>query len=145
MKDKETKRWTTYEPFYVELDGRKVADIVITNHACERWTSRISAEGGTFEAISAYLWSRLKDGQIAPYYQSEQDVYLVDGDLVVVADFGVMEHDTDVAGNPLYKMIVITFLGKLSETIELRDLRSYYAWLRHSRRMTLVKNSRKRR
>jgi hypothetical protein len=42
-------------------------------------------------------------------------------------------------------MIVVTFLGRMSETMELRDLKTYYSWLRHSRRMTLIKNNRKRR
>jgi hypothetical protein len=70
---------------------------------------------------------------------------LIDEDLVVVAEFAELENETDIVGNPLHKMIIVTFLGKMSETIELRDLKSYYSWLRHSRRMTLIKNSRKRR
>ncbi|MNR60577.1 hypothetical protein D3C85_1820950 [compost metagenome] len=61
-----------------------------------------------------------------------------------VAEFADAPNDMDLLGNPLHKMIVVTFLGRMSETIELRDLKSYYSWLRHSRRMTLVKNSRKR-
>ena len=54
-----------------------------------------------------------------------------------------MEGETDLAGGPVHKMIVVTFLGRMSETMELRDLRTYYSWLRHSRRMTLVKSARK--
>lgn len=137
-------RWSTYEPFFVTLGDKKVADIVITNHARLRWTDRISKENSSIEEISAFLWEKLKNNQIASYYRNEQDVYLVDDDLVVVAEFAQLENETDIIGNPLHKMIIVTFLGLMSETIELRDLKSYYSWLRHSRRMTLIKNSRKR-
>ncbi|WP_068774546.1 hypothetical protein [Paenibacillus sp. FJAT-26967] len=145
MRDKIMDRWSTYEPFYVILNDKKIADIVITNHARLRWADRIESEKTGFEDICDYLWEKLKDGQIASYYKNEQDVYLVEDDLVMVAEFSVIENETDIAGNPLHKMIIVTFLGRMSETIELRDLKSYYSWLRHSRRMTLIKNSRKRR
>jgi hypothetical protein len=55
-----------------------------------------------------------------------------------------LKDETDIAGNPLHKMVIVTFLGKVSEDIQLRDLKAYYSWLRHSRRMTLVKHGRKR-
>ncbi len=90
------------------------------------------------------MWQCLKKGRIEPYYRNEQDVYLIDDDLVFVAEFATLDKETDLTGNPLHKMIIVTFLGRMSETIELRDLKSYYSWLRHSRRMTLIKNSRKR-
>ncbi len=144
MRDKIMGRWSTYGPFFVPLGDKKVADIVITNHARLRWTDRVSGENTSFEDICAFLWARLKNEKIVPYYRNEQDVYLIDEDLVMVAEFSLLENETDVAGNPLHKMIVVTFLGKMSETIELRDLKSYYSWLRHSRRMTLIKNGRKR-
>ncbi|MUT66799.1 hypothetical protein [Paenibacillus sp. NEAU-GSW1] len=144
MKDKVTKRWSTYETFYIDLGDKKVADIVITNHARSRWSDRVESEKTGFEDIAAFLWECLKQNRVKSYYRNEQDVYLIDDDLVFVAEFNVSEHDTDLLGNPLHKMIVVTFLGRMSETIELRDLKSYYSWLRHSRRMTLVKNSRKR-
>ncbi|AHD06078.1 hypothetical protein ABNB59_10715 [Paenibacillus larvae] len=143
MKDKIMDRWSTYEPFYVVLVDKKVADIVITNHARSRWADRIESNNSSIEAICNFLWDRLKNNRIVPYYRNEQDVYLIDDDLVMVAEFAVLENETDIAGNPLYKMIVVTFLGRMSETIELRDLKTYYSWLRHSRRMTLIKNSRK--
>lgn len=143
MKDKVMDRWSTYEPFYVVLGDKKVADIVITNHARSRWVDRIERNNSSIEAICNFLWDRLKNNHIVPYYRNEQDVYLIDDDLVMVAEFAVLENETDIAGNPLYKMIVVTFLGRMSETIELRDLKTYYSWLRHSRRMTLIKNSRK--
>jgi hypothetical protein len=126
------------------LGDKKVADIVITNHAKSRWTDRVETERTGFEDIADYMWECLKQGRIEPYYRNEQDVYLIDDDLVFVAEFASMSGETDLAGNPLHKMIVVTFLGRMSETIELRDLKSYYSWLRHSRRMTLIKNSRKR-
>jgi hypothetical protein len=145
MKDKIMGRWSTYEPFYVTLGDKKVADIVITNHARIRWADRISGESSSFEEICAFLWDKLKNDKMEPYYRNEQDVYLIDEDLVVVAEFADLENESDLVGNPLHKMIIVTFLGKMSETIELRDLKSYYSWLRHSRRMTLIKSSRKRR
>ncbi|MNI45904.1 hypothetical protein D3C73_1003440 [compost metagenome] len=144
MRDKIMGRWSTYEPFFVQLGDKKVADIVITNHARLRWKDRISEDNDSFEEICAFLWGKLKNNQVTPYYRNEQDVYLVDDDLVVVAEFSNLDNETDITGNPLHKMIIVTFLGKMSETMELRDLKSYYSWLRHSRRMTLIKNSRKR-
>ena len=121
-----------------------MADIVITNHARSRWTDRIESEKTGFEDIADFMWQCLKQGRVEPYYRNEQDVYLIDDDLVFVAEFSSLPGETDLLGNPLHKMIVVTFLGRMSETIELRDLKSYYSWLRHSRRMTLIKNSRKR-
>jgi hypothetical protein len=144
MRDKIMGRWSTYESFFVPLGDKRVADIVITNHARLRWADRVSGENSSFEDICAFLWERLKNDRIVSYYRNEQDVYLIDEDLVMVAEFSLLENETDITGNPLHKMIVVTFLGKMSETIELRDLKSYYSWLRHSRRMTLIKNSRKR-
>lgn len=144
MRDKTMERWSTYEPYHVALGDKKVADIVVTNHARSRWVDRVESEKTGYEDIAAFLWEKLKTGKIESYYRNEQDVYLIDDDLVVVAEFAVLESETDIAGNPLHKMIIVTFLGRMSETIELRDLKSYYSWLRHSRRMTLIKNSRKR-
>jgi hypothetical protein len=144
VKDKMTRRWSTYESFYIDLGDKKVADIVITNHAKSRWLDRIESEKTGFEDIAEFLWECLKQGRVEPYYRNEQDVYLIDDDLVFVAEFAESLTETDITGVPLHKMIIVTFLGRMSETIELRDLKSYYSWLRHSRRMTLVKSSRKR-
>lgn len=144
MKEKLMKRWSTYESFYVELGDKKVTDIVITNHAQSRWLDRISTDKSHFMDIADFMWECLKQDRIKPYYRNEQDVYIIDGDLIFVAEFTETLSETDIVGNPLHKMIIVTFLGRMSETIELRDLKSYYSWLRHSRRMTLVKNSRKR-
>lgn len=144
MRDKSMDRYSTYEPFYVVLGGKKIADIIITNHAQARWADRVESQKTGFDDICAYLWRQLKRNNIRPYYRNEPDVYVVDDDLVMVAEFATLDDKTDIAGNPLHKMIVVTFLGRMSETIELRDLKTYYSWLRHSRRMTLIKNSRKR-
>lgn len=138
-------RWSTYEPFYVLLGDKKVANVVITNHARARWNDRIAKEEADIESIAAFIWDSLKQNRIISYYRNEQDVFLIDDDLVVVAEFVESDTEFDLAGEPLSKMIIVTFLGKMSETMELRDLKTYYSWLRHSRRMTLVKNSRKHR
>ncbi|EPY04211.1 hypothetical protein AZ66_24410 [Paenibacillus sp. E194] len=145
MRDKVMNRWSTYEPFYVLLGDKKVANVVITNHARARWNDRIAKEEADIESIAAFIWDSLKQNRIISYYRNEQDVFLIDDDLVVVAEFVESDTEFDLAGDPLSKMIIVTFLGKMSETMELRDLKTYYSWLRHSRRMTLVKNSRKHR
>ena len=144
MKDRMSeRRWSTYESFHVVLGDKMVAEIVITNHAKVRWEDRIEGERTELHSIEDFLWTCLKEGRIKPYYRNEHDVYLIDDDLVFVAEFAALDNGTDLLGNPLHKMIVVTFLGRMSETIELRDLKSYYSWLRHSRRMTLLKNGRK--
>ncbi|MEW9106375.1 hypothetical protein [Paenibacillus sp.] len=145
MRDKVMNRWSTYEPFYVLLGDKKVANVVITNHARSRWIDRIAKEEADVESIAAFILDSLKQNRIISYYRNEQDVFLIDDDLVVVAEFVESDTEFDLAGDPLSKMIIVTFLGKMSETMELRDLKTYYSWLRHSRRMTLVKNSRKHR
>ncbi|MFB6365099.1 hypothetical protein ACFCP7_13645 [Paenibacillus elgii] len=127
------------------LRGKPIADIVVTHHARTRWVDRVETEKTGFHDITAFLWSKLKSNSIQPYYKNEQDVYLIDEDLVMVAEFVKLDASESAVVAEAYKMIVVTFLGRMSETMELRDLRSYYSWLRHSRRMTLIKNSRKRR
>jgi len=144
MKDRKTIRWSTYEPFFAVLDSYLVADVVVTHHARDRWNERIDILGGEVDDICDYVWDKLKESKITPYYKNEKEVFLIEDDLVMVAEFNVMENETDLIGNPLHKMIIVTFLGKLSESLELRDLRTYYSWLRHSRRMTLIKSGRKR-
>src|SRR5690606_8044379 len=96
------------------------------------------------EYIADYLWNSLKRQQVELYYAEKEDVYVIDNDLVFVAEFEDSETELDIMGAPLHCMIVVTFLGKMSEIIELRDLKTYYSWLRHGRRMNLLKNNRKR-
>ena len=127
-----------------QLGGKTIADIVVTHHARHRWTDRVESKRTDFHHdITAFLWSKLKTKSIRTYYKNEQDVFLIDEDLVMVAEFTPIEEERS-SSIPAYKMIVVTFLGRMSESVELRDLRSYYSWLRHSRRMTLIKNTRKR-
>ncbi|MBP1904482.1 hypothetical protein J2Z32_001099 [Paenibacillus turicensis] len=142
MRDNITKAKETCESFYVELLDKKVTDVVVTNHAEKRFHDRIQ---DTNVDIARWAWECLKQGRMKPYYRNEQDVYLIDDDIVMVAEFADVPNENNIHDKPLHKMIVVTFLGKMSETMELRDLKSYYSWLRHSRRMTLIKNTRKRR
>jgi len=128
-----------------ELHGRQVADIFITKHARLRWAERVNREQASAGYIRNFMWKQLKKGSIELYYTNEQDVYMIEGDLLVVVEFSELEQASDVTESRRYTLVIVTFLGRMSETIELRDLRSYYAWLRHSRRMTLVKHGRKRR
>ncbi|MCU6795248.1 MULTISPECIES: hypothetical protein [Paenibacillus] len=144
MRDRTIERSNGCEPFFVSLGNKSITDIVITNHAQIRWNDRVEHEKTGFEDICAFLWNRLKAGQIKSYYKNGEDAYLVDDDLVLIAEFTEMENLSET-GPKLHRMVIVTFLGRMSETIELRDLKSYYSWLRHSRRMTLIKNSRKRR
>lgn len=130
---------------HIPLGDKRVADIVITHHAGRRYADRIGQGDSEVHEIAKWAWTWLREGRITPYYRNEQDVYLVDDDLVMVAEFADLPDQFDEGGRPLHRMIVVTFLGRMSETIELRDLKSYYSWLRHSRRMTLMKNTRKRR
>ncbi|WP_028550341.1 hypothetical protein [Paenibacillus sp. UNC451MF] len=144
MRDKAAHRSNNCEPYYVALGDKKITDIVITNHARIRWTDRVENQKTGYDDICDFLWSKLKEGKIKSYYKNGEDVYLVDDDLVMVAEF-TPDDSEPFTGHRLQRMIIVTFLGRMSETIELRDLKSYYSWLRHSRRMTLIKNSRKRR
>jgi hypothetical protein len=142
MRDNITKAKETCESFYVELLDKRVTDVVVTNHAEKRFHDRIQDKNVD---IAHWAWECLKQGRMKPYYRNEQDVYLIDDDIVMVAEFADIPNENNIHEKPLHKMIVVTFLGKMSETMELRDLKSYYSWLRHSRRMTLIKNTRKRR
>jgi hypothetical protein len=145
MKDRAAGRSNDGEPFYAVLGDKRIADIVITNHARIRWVDRVESEKTGYDDICEFLWDRLRAGQMNSYYKNEEDVYLVEDDLVVVAEFTDWESNTSYSGPRLHRMVIVTFLGRMSETIELRDLKSYYSWLRHSRRMTLIKSNRKRR
>ncbi|MNC60617.1 hypothetical protein D3C75_1105070 [compost metagenome] len=86
----------------------------------------------------------MKQNRVRPYSQSEYNAYLIDNDTSVVAEFKELEGVTTLSGHPLYVMVVVTFLGDISATPQLRDLRAYFSWLRHSRRMKLVKKRRRR-
>jgi hypothetical protein len=155
MRDKTVERSTNCEPSSIALGDKNIADIVITNHAKIRWADRVESQKTGFVDICEFLWSRLREGQMKSYYKNGEDVFVVEDDLVMVAEFteyhaaeqemNALHSGSSASRKPLHRMVVVTFLGRMSETIELRDLKSYYSWLRHSRRMTLIKNSRKRR
>lgn len=142
VKENRTGRWNTYESFYIDFSGKKVAEIHITHHAMQRWHERVSTTKMSLQKITEYIWECLQRSAVSLYYQGEEEVYIIDDDLVFVASFSEAFDAKDLIGNPLHRMKIITFLGKVSEDIELRDLKTYYSWLRHSRRMNLMKNSR---
>jgi hypothetical protein len=144
MRDRTIERSSNCEPFFVPLGNKSIADIVITNHAQVRWIDRVEHQKTGFEDICGFLWNRLRTGSVKSYYKNGEDAYLVDDDLVMIVEFAEMDNE-GYSSQKLHRMVIVTFLGRMSETIELRDLKSYYSWLRHSRRMTLIKNSRKRR
>lgn len=125
--------------------GKRIIEIVITHHARTRWNDRVESVRNGSADIAGFLWDRLRAGAVRSYYRHEEDVYLIDEDLVMVAEFTPLKRTEHSVESTYYRMVVVTFLGRMSETMELRDLKSYYSWLRHSRRMTLIKNSRKRR
>jgi hypothetical protein len=129
MRDRTIERSSNCEPFFVPLGNKSIADIV---------------QKTGFEDICGFLWNRLRTGSVKSYYKNGEDAYLVDDDLVMIVEFAEMDNE-GYSSQKLHRMVIVTFLGRMSETIELRDLKSYYSWLRHSRRMTLIKNSRKRR
>lgn len=145
MRQKVTERCETYNSLDVLLGSRKVADIVVTNHALSRYKDRIEQHDSEPDRIVRWVWKCLLEGRMTPYYRNSEDVYLIDDDLVLVVEFAQLSGEFDSKGCPMYRMIIVTFLGRMSETIELRDLKSYYSWLRHSRRTTLLKSNRKRR
>jgi hypothetical protein len=91
------------------------------------------------------MWQCLKQKRVKAYSGSEPNAYLIDDDVVVIAEFTALEGENTISGHPLHIMNVISFLGSLSKAPELRDLKQYYSWLRHSRRMKLVRKSHKRR
>lgn len=111
----------------IVLGGRAITDIVITHHARSRWADRVESEKTGFHDITEFLWSKLRSNSIRTYYKNEQDVFLIDDDLVMVCEFAETVKPGPQPGPPTYKMIVVTFLGRMSETMELRDLRSYYS------------------
>lgn len=145
MRDKEPPKWDVHEPFYVMLDGYRIADVVITAHARGRFDDRSPGDGQPVKDAAFWLWQCLKQKRVRAYSPEEPDMYVADNDLVMAARIIRLEGEADLYGNPLYKLVVVSFLGKMSENIELRDLKTYYARQRSSRRVTLMQTGRKRR
>ncbi|MDH6508838.1 hypothetical protein M2108_003816 [Paenibacillus sp. PastM-3] len=137
--------WGAYEPFHIMLNDYRVADIMITSHAQSRYADRVSREEEAGLEPAAFLWQCLKQNRIKPYLQSKYNAYLIDGDIVVIAEFKELEGVTSLSGRPLHVMVIVSFLGRISATPQLRDLQGYFSRLRNSRRMKLMKKRRKRR
>lgn len=51
-------------------------------------------------------------------------MFIIDDDVEMVAEFELMEENELQAGHSRYKMIVVTFLGRLSDNSEYTDLHS---------------------
>lgn len=144
MRNKGTDWPSTYEPFHIMLNDYRVADIVITNHAKRRYLDRISKGVGNDEEVAAWMWQCLMQNRLKPFSDSDFNAYLIDDDSVVIAEFTELTGEKDISGQPLYSMIIVTFLGRISVTPQLRDLKTYFSLLRNSRRTKLRKKKRKR-
>ncbi|MBW4083959.1 hypothetical protein HYD27_21685 [Paenibacillus sp. S150] len=145
MHGKGMESWGVYEPFHIMLNEYRVADIVVTPYARGRFADRIKQEDGKDGDLCAWIWQCVKQNRVRPYSQSEYSAYLIDNDTSVVVEFKELQGVTTLSGHPLYVMVVVTFLGQISATPQLRDLKSYFSWLRYSRRMKLMKKRRRRR
>lgn len=145
MHGKGMEWWGAFEPFHIMLNDYRVADIVITSHARSRYVDRIQREGSDAGEIGAWMWQCLKQNRIKSYQHSEHNAYLIDEDILLIAEFKMLDGVTSLSGRPLYVMVIVSYLGRISEIPQLRDLQAYYARLRNSRRMKLMKKRRKRR
>ncbi|WP_339320659.1 hypothetical protein [Paenibacillus sp. FSL R10-2734] len=144
MRNKGTDWPSTYEPFHIMLNDYRVADIVITNHAKSRYLDRINKGVNNDEEVAAWMWQCLMQNRLKPFSDSDFNAYLIDDDAVVIAEFTELTGEKDISGQPLYAMIIVSFLGRISETPQLRDLKTYFSMLRISRRTKLTKKKRKR-
>ncbi|MDQ0193147.1 hypothetical protein [Paenibacillus wynnii] len=144
MGDKGTELWGKYEPFHILLNDYRVADIVISNHAKSRYLDRISVEGSSEDDIAPWIWQSLRQKRMKPYSQHDQNAYLIDNDMVVIAEFSELTGERNHSGHQLYCMTIVSFLGKVSITPQLRDLRAYYSLLRQARRVKMIRKRRKR-
>jgi hypothetical protein len=144
MRNKGTDWPSTYEPFHIMLNDYRVADIVITNHAKSRYMDRISNGASNAEEVAAWMWQCLMQNRIKPFSSSDYNAYLIDDDSVVIAEFTELTGERDLSGQPLYSMIIVSFLGRISEMPQLRDLKTYFSLLRNSHRAKLSKKKRRR-
>lgn len=144
MHGKGMEWWGAYEPFHIMLNNYGIADILLTQHAKSRYADRVAREDSGNGEVTAWIWQCLKQNRVRPYSHSDYNAYLIDNDTVIVADFRPLEGVTALSGEPLYVMVIVSFLGRISATPQLRDLKTYYSWLRHSRRMKLMKKRRRR-
>ncbi|WP_239004605.1 hypothetical protein [Paenibacillus tepidiphilus] len=117
----------TYEPFHIMLNEHCVADISITPHARGRYADRILQEGEAAGELDAWIWQRLKQRRIKSYQAPEYNAYLIDEDIVMIAEFNRLEGVTSLSGRPLDVMVVVSFLGRISVLPQLRELKGFYA------------------
>lgn len=144
MRNKGMEWPSSYEPFHIMLNDYRVADIVITNHAKSRYVERISNGASSDAEVAAWMWQCLMQNRIQPFADSAYNAYLIDDDSVVIAEFTELTGERDLSDQPLYSMIIVSFLGRVSVTPQLRDLKTYFAQLRNTRRAKLSKKKRKR-
>jgi hypothetical protein len=124
MSDKKMNRWSTYEPFAAELSGKQIADLVVTGHAHSRFGERVTHEKANLEEVNLFVRKKLEDERIKPSSRNEPTMFIIDDDVEMVAEFELMEANELQAGHSQYKMIVVTFLGRLSDNSEYTDLQS---------------------
>lgn len=144
MRNKGMEWPSSYEPFYIMLNGNRVADIVITELAKSRYADRISNGISTDVQLAAWMWQCLMQNRIKPFSDSVYNAYLIDDDSVVIAEFTELTGEKDFSGQPLYSMIIVSFLGRISATPQLRDLKTYFSQLRRTHRPKLTKKKRRR-
>ncbi|MFD1907315.1 hypothetical protein ACFSQ7_30195 [Paenibacillus rhizoplanae] len=101
-----------YEPFHIMLNNYGIADIVLTRHAKSRYADRVAAEDSGKVEVTAWIWQALKQNRLKPYSNSDYNAYLIDNDTVIVVDFRQLEGVTTLSGEPLYVMVIVSFLGK---------------------------------
>ncbi|WP_407868056.1 hypothetical protein [Paenibacillus sp. P36] len=124
MSDKKMNRWSTYEPLAAELGGKQIADLVVTGHAHSRFGERVTHEKANLEEVNLFVRKKLEDERIKPSNRNEPTMFIIDDDVEMVAEFELMEENELRAGHSRYKMIVVTFLGRLSDNSEYMDLQS---------------------
>lgn len=144
MRNKGMEWPSSYEPFHIMLNDYRVADIVITNHAKSRYLDRISNGVGNDEELAAWMWQCLMQNRLEPFSDRDYNAYLIDDDTVVIAEFAELPAEQALTIQPLYSMIIVSFLGRISATPQLSDLKTYFSLLRNSHRTKLSKKKRRR-
>lgn len=124
MNGKKLNRWSTYEPFAAKLAGKQIAGLVVTGHAQSRWGERVTHKKAELEEVNLFVRKKLQDERIKPSDGHEPTVFIIDDDVQMVAEFELMEENDLQPDHSHYKMIVVTFLERLSNNNEYRDLKS---------------------
>ncbi|MZQ82061.1 hypothetical protein GQF01_07910 [Paenibacillus sp. 5J-6] len=124
MSDKKMNRWSTYEPLAAILSGKQIADLVVTGHAHSRFGERVTHEKTNLEEVNLFVRKKLEDERIRLSDRNEPTMFIIDDDVEMVAEFELMEEKELQSGHSQYKMIVVTFLGRLSDNNEYTDLQS---------------------